>query len=234
MELYFNSTTNKFSTTQEESFDKVFESYDCKRHEKETIEKFLGIFTIRIRRDNWEFAREGSIQWLWIDIYVQDILLLPISKSCRKADTHYHFSEHEIAFLQYGGGHNNGMSPHTYMQARKIVDWEEALNNVVNICNNYEEWVVNEARQLISTLTAHKKNNYWDICTLLGMCQRYDGIVPYIVAVYRGFIDEHCFHAMAELICYIEHNKKDEVNKKNMIASGDTIWGYIRQYHLDK
>ena len=60
MELYFNSTTNKFSTTQEESFDKVFESYDCKRHEKETIEKFLGIFTIRIRRDNWEFAREGS------------------------------------------------------------------------------------------------------------------------------------------------------------------------------
>lgn len=126
------------------------------------------------------------------------------------------------------------MSPHTYMQARKIVDWEEALNNVVNICNNYEEWVVNEARQLISTLTAHKKNNYWDICTLLGMCQRYDGIVPYIVAVYRGFIDEHCFHAMAELICYIEHNKKDEVNKKDMIASGDTIWGYIRQYHLDK
>lgn len=234
MKLYFNSSTKTFSTTQEETFDEVFESYDCKRHEKETTEISLDIFTIKIRRDNWEFAREGSIQWLWIDVYIHDVLLLPISMSCRKADIHYHFSEHEITFQQYGAGHNVGKCPHTYMQARKSVDWEEALSIVVDICNNYEEWVVHQAQQLISTLIAHKKYKYWDIATLLNLCQRYDEIAPNIVPVYREFVDEHCFHAMTELVKHIENNKMDEVNKRNKMANGDAIWGYIRQYHLDK
>ena len=142
MKVYFNEFTNTFSTTREESFNEAFESFDCQKHEKETLEKTLGVFTIRICRDNYIFSREGAVQWLWIDIYVHDVLLLPISMSCRKADVHYHFSEHEIAFLQYGAGHNAGKCPHTYMQARECVDWEEALKSVVNICNNYEEWII--------------------------------------------------------------------------------------------
>ena len=69
---------------------------------------------------------------------------------------------------------------------------------------------------------------------MLDLCRKYDEIAPNIVDVYRKFVDEHCFNAMVELVKYIEHNKMDEVNKRNKMAHGDAIWGYIRQYHLDK
>ena len=133
MKLYFDYITNTFSTTQKESFIEVFESFDGKRHEKKTIEKTLGVFTVKMRRDNWLFAREGFVQWLWIDISIQGNLLLPISMSCRKADTRYLFSEHEIAFQQYGSGHRRGQSPHTYMQtSKKCIDWDKTGNEATN------------------------------------------------------------------------------------------------------
>ena len=232
MKLYFDYKSNTFSTMPKELYDVVFEPFDCKRHEKESFEKAVGKFTIKIHRDNWKFSNEGDIQWLWIDIYVQDILLLPISKSCRKADKHYKFSEHEIAFLQYGAGHNAENTPHTYMQARKHINWDEALNSIVTVCNNYEDWIVHETKELLSSLIDHEKNKFWDIATLIDLARRYECIAPSIIPVYREFVDKYCFQAMNELLTYVESNQLDDINKNRKTICGDTIWNYIRDYHL--
>lgn len=228
MKLYFDSATNTFSSTQKDSFDEVFESFDCKRHEKKPVEKTLGIFTIKMRRDNWDFAHEGFVQWLWVDISVHGNLLLPISMSCRKAETQYYFSEHEIAFQQYGPGHNSGKPSHTYMQTSKdCIDWNEALNTIVKICNNYNDWIIHETERLLSSLVIHKKNTFKDIATLLSMVRRYEGIVPNIIPVYRKFVDENCFVAMSELIKHIENKG---LNGKRKAMYGDIIWNYIKDY----
>lgn len=229
--LYYNESLNTFSTTQILSCNEVFEPFDCKNKEKKFREINLGIYKLRIFRGNLVFSREGAVQWLWIDIYVHDIILLPISMSCRKADIHYKFSEHEIAFLQYGGGHNNGMSPHTYMQARKNVDWDEALDSIVEICNNYNDWIIQETEKLLSSLSVHKKYTFRDIATLLCMVRRYDRIVPNIIPTYRKYVDGYCFGAMSELIKQI---KETQLAKgKHYAIYGDIIWGYIKDYYLD-
>ena len=232
MKLYFNYKTNTFSITPKESYVEVFEPFDCKKHKKRPFEKTLGIFTIKIHRDNWSFNNEGNVQWLWIDISVQGVLLLPISISCRKADSHYHFSEHEITFIQYGAGHNAGKSPHTYMQARDHIDWDEALNSIVNICDNYEDWIANETKDLLSSLISYEKNKFWDIATLLDLVQRYDFIAPNIIPVYREFVDKYCFQTMTELLKYIESKQMEEINRNHKRACGDIIWKYIKDYHL--
>ena len=230
--LFYNYTTNTFSTTPKECYVEVFEPFVCKRHEKNTFEKTLGIFTIKIRRDNWSFSKEGDLHWLWIDIYVQETLLLPISKSCRKADSNYHFSEHEITYYQYGLGHNNGKSPHTYMQSRNRVDWEEALSNVVKICNNYQDWIVDEAERLISLLIAHNLTNSWDIATFINLARRYESIAPNIISVYQSFIDKHCFDAMKKIIEHIENRHMNNLNKETKAFHGDLIWNYIKDIYL--
>lgn len=232
MKLYFNHKTNTFSTTPKESYVEVFEPFECKRHEKEPVEISLGIFKVIICRDNWHFTNEGPVQWLWIDIYVQGVLLLPISNSCRKTAVHYHFSESQIAFLQYGHGHNKGKSPHTYMQARDHIDWDEALNSIVYICNNYEDWIVHETKELQTSLIAHEKNNFLDIATLIDLARRYECIAPSIIPVYREFVDKYCFQAMNELLKYVENNQLDDINKNRKTICGDTIWNYIKDYHL--
>ena len=238
MKLYFNGTTNTFSTTQKDSFDEVFESFDCKRHEKKPVEKTLGIFTVKICRDNWEFSREGFVQWLWVDISVQGKQLLPISMSCRKADTQYHFSEHEIAFQQYGPGHNNGRPSRTYMQTSKdSIDWSDAFNTIAKICNNYSDWIVQETERLLSSLIAHKKYSFLDIATLLSMVRRYEGIVPNIIPVYRDFVDKYCYQAINELTCYIERrhseNKHwDSYDRNSKAICGDILWKYIKDFML--
>lgn len=228
MTLYFDGITNTFSTTPKESYIEVFESFDCKKHEKKTTEKTLGMFTVSMRRDNWLFAHEGFVQWLWVDISVLGNLLLPISMSCRKADTRYHFSEHEIAFQQYGPGHNRGKSPHTYMQTSKdYIDWDKAFNNIVNICNNYSEWITQETKQLIASLETYNRTKFWDIATFIELARRYDVIVPEIIPVYRSFVDEYCFVSMSELIKHIESNR---LNRKRKAIYGDIIWNYIKDY----
>ena len=230
--LYYNESMNIFSTAYNESYGLLFEPFDCKRHERKPVKIKIGIYTLEIGRDNWEFAREGPIQWLWIDIYVQDVLLLPISKSCRKADKLYHFSEHEIAFLQYGAGHNGGKHPHTYMQARKNVDWKEALDTLVDICNNYNDWILQETEKLIYLLRTYKKDYFVDIATLLYMIRKYDKIVPDIIPVYRKFVDKYCFQAMSDLVKRIENAQSNDVIKKNNANYGDIIWTYIKDYYL--
>ncbi len=232
MKLYFNYKTNTFSTTPEEFYNEVFKPFECKGHEKELIEISLGIFKVKICRENRHFAREGAIQWLWIDIYVHDVILLPLSMSCRKAAVHYHFSEHEIAFVQYGIGHNKGKSPHTFMQAKDNIDWDEALNSIVNICNNYEEWIVNESKGLLSSLIAHEKNKFEDIATLIDLTRRYELIAPNIIPVYREFVDKYCFQAMTKLLNHIKGNQFNDINRKHTTTYGDIIWKYIKDYYL--
>ncbi len=228
MKLYFDCKTNTFSTTQKDSFDEVFESFDCKRHEKKPVEKTLGIFTVKICRDNWDFFREGFVQWLWVDISVRGNLLLPISMSCRKAENQYKFSEREIAFQQYGAGHNSGKPSHTYMQtSRDCIDWDKAFNKIVNICNHYRDWLTQETKQLIASLETHKRTKFWDIATFIELARRYDVIVPEIIPVYRRFVDEYCFAAMSELIKHIETNR---LNGKRKAMYGDVIWSYIKDY----
>ena len=186
------------------------------------------MFTVSMRRDNWLFAHEGVVQWLWVDISILGNLLLPISMSCRKADTRYHFSEHEIAFQQYGSGHNRGKSPHTYMQTSKdCIDWDKAFNKIVNICNNYSDWITQETKQLITSLETYNRTKFWDIATFIELARRYDVIVPEIIPIYRRFVDDYCFIAMSELIKHIESNKS---NGKRRAMCGDIIWNYIKDF----
>lgn len=119
--LYFNEDTKVFSKNPDESSAKIFETWqrDERLFRKEEFE--YGPFRINICA-NFNPSYHKS-EYIYVDIYVNGVLLLPLSIACRKADVLYHFGEREITFQQWGSGNNAGKSPHTLMQTMDDINW---------------------------------------------------------------------------------------------------------------
>ena len=240
MTLYYDNTNNSFSLNKTSTCECVFETYDrnkrvgWKKGHNPIIKK--GPYEISIKTNF--YTTYPTREKLIVNIVVNGVLLLPLSKACRKAAILYHFNKHQIAFLQYGAGNNAGRVPATIVQLRDKISWKDAIEDICNICNNYQNWIVSETEMLLSSLVEHKKTSFNDIATLLDLVQVYDKIVPSIIPVYKDFIDSRGIEAMQELLDYIKTRvndnnlKEDDKNAKK--RNGDIIWKYIKDFYIER
>lgn len=238
MNLYFDNAQKMFSICESETCECVFKTYNkeervgWKEGRNPVIRK--GPFEITIKTNF--YPEVPKREELIVNITVNGVLLLPLSKACRKADVLYHFNKHEIAFTQYGACNNDGREPATIVQLRENINWENALIEICNICNNYKNWMVSETNSLLDSLLEHEKTGFNDIATLLELLQVYDVIVPDIIPIYKNFMDSYCIGAMRELLNYIEvrvnSNDLKEPDRNSKKKIGDFIWNYIRDFYM--
>lgn len=239
MNLYFDNTNNMFSTTQSETNECVFESYE--RDERigwtagsnPAIKK--GPFEIIIGTNFYPKAPHR--EYLCVMIKVSGVLLLPLSKAIRKAAVYYHIGERELAKQQFGLKNYTNRGPATIVQIGDQIDWAIALSELCRICNNYEKWLINEIDTLISCCIETKKEAFTDISKILELVRIYDEIVPGIIPIYRKFIDIRCLAAMKGVLDYIERGLinncgLNNLNKEAKAKNGDMIWQYIKDYYL--
>lgn len=230
MKLYYNEELQKFSLTSAENYVEVFETHHKEKVENGKNEIKYGCFRIIIQTNFYPQSPER--EYIYVDIFINEVLFLPLSLACRKADVHYHFSKHQIAFKQWGAGQNIGRDPHTIMQIRDKIDWSNILNGICEICNDYKEWILREILQLKNDLAIHKMTEYWDVSTFIELVRTYEHIIPESTSIFCDFIDDNCKRSMIKIIESIDSNDSNP-NKEFKKKSGDIIWNYIKDYHLN-
>ena len=231
IKLYYDWKKNYFSLSPSDGSIEVFQSHNRIGYEKGKDTISIDPFRIEITTNF--YPQSPAREYIFVDIYINNVLLLPLSLACRKAAVHYHLGEHEIAFTQWGPGQNYGKAAHTIMQKKDKICWDNILLKICEICNDYNKWIENETATLIQSLLIHKKESYHDIATFIELVRRYDTIAPNIIPLYRIFVDDHCFHAMTQLVDSINNSILNELNKKYKASYGDIIWKYIKDYYLD-
>ena len=234
MNLYYDNAKKEFTVRETATSEIVFETY-----EKDNRIGWSKGSNPVIKKGNIEviiqtnfYPKSPKREYIYANILVNGILLLPLSMACRKAVVQYHFSKHSIAFLQYGAGNNEKMVPKTIFKRGDDINWEDLLCEICKICNDYKGWIIKETKSLISSLSEHKKTDLRDIATLLELIRVYESIVPEIIPIYRKYVDLHCIKTMKGLLDYIEKGNLDNLNKKAKKEQGDTIWTYIKDFKL--
>ncbi len=166
MNLYYDYAKKKFTVRNTATSEIVFETYE--RDERIGFSKgsnhVIKKGDIEIIIHTNFYPKSPKREYIYANILVNGILLLPISMACRKAVVQYHFSNHSIAFLQYGAGNNERMEPKTILQRGGDINWENLLCEICKICNDYKGWIIKETKLLISSLSEHKKT--WSLYSL--------------------------------------------------------------------
>lgn len=228
MKLYFDMDSHVFSLMPINSNKVVFDT-----NQGEIDVKLVGhrgdVFRIRIRRIGTKAPKK---EYVYADIIINDVPLLPLSLACRKAYIHYHFGEHEITFQQWGAGQTKNRSAHTIMQKDRDVKWHALLSKICYICNNYERWIVQEMEQLIVLLETNHKNKFWDISRFIEMARCYEVLAPSVIPVIHNFVDKYSFSAMKNIIDFISDHEMQITDMQDKIKCGDIIWNYIKDYTL--
>ena len=229
MKLYYDSESHEFSLTSSNKNEVV-----CDANQREIDVEIKDddkgfIFRIRTRTTSKKAPKR---EYVYVDIYINDVLLLPLSLSCRKAYIHYHFGEYEIIFQQWGAGQTKNRSAHTIMQKDENINWYILLSQICDICNNYESWIVQEIERLIVLLETNNRNKFWDISTFIELTRRYEGIVPSIIPVIHNFVDKYCLDSMKKIVDFIADHKMQVTDIQHKKKCGDIIWNYIKDYIL--
>lgn len=236
IKLYYDSREEKFSLMPTDTNKVVFESHNrIGWVAGRTLPIKCGLFEIQISSNIYPMFPHR--EYLCVDVYVKGVLLLPISKACRLRCSQYALGQHEIAFTQFGSGNNADKSPHTVVQLNPL-DWLKLLVDTRNICNNYQEWLLKEAKDLINSVDRNRLNNEVYITELISIVRNYDELVPEIIPVYRQFIDKRCidcFTKMAYWLSDVLPNLTEDEKKKQKrfrLKEGDVLWKYIKDYRL--
>lgn len=232
MELYFDKATNTFSLERSETNEKIFESFECHNYRGHNKPFSCGLFRINVFWAKKSF-KSGNEQWLGFDVYVQDAHLLPLSLSYRETGSGHLLSTQQISFHQLGPGHNVGNPAHTYLQRGQDVDWVIALQKLIEICNNYKNWQIQETNVLVEKLLNRNRTGFSDISNFLCLVESYKTSIPELYDCYRLYVDKYCFDGFINLIeCIKTSMGPKDSQKKYLAESGECLWNYIKNNYL--
>ncbi len=226
--LYYDKNNGLFSLTPSDNTIEAFKAHTKEGWKDGVDEIKLGDFKI-VFHTNF-YPKAPKREYIYVDIYVKEILLLPLSIACRKAAVLYHFSERQIAFVQCGTFKNT--TPHTFVQREDSISWLKTFERICEICNNYRHWMLQETNLLISNLEAHSRTKFWDVAYFIDITRRYEIIIPEIVPAIIKFVDKLCFESMEALIDNLKGRNIVDSDKRLKAFCGDMIWRYIRDYKL--
>ena len=228
MTLYYCHDNKKFVLNSDGFCEPLFTTHNREGKAKGHDEFVIGKYRIVIETNF--YPKNKSREYIRVNIYVNGIQLLPISLACRLADVNYHFSEHEISFVEFGTGNNKGIPPFTIVQCNPNIDWDILLQMICTICNDYEQWVIEQTLLLEEELENHQMHSFVHIATFIRIVRKYDQLIPNFNDVYTPFLNKYCFSAMKNLLDYVSSTKACEILCKR--DDGDYIWAYIKDFWL--
>ena len=214
MNLYYDTKTQKFGTEKSESSECVFETYDkydtsrigWKKGINPPIKK--GNLKLVIATNFW--PENVSCEFFHANIYINDVLLLPLSKC-------------------YSGSGSASTTPkNTIAKNHDNFEWTSFLSEVCEICNHTDAWLNDELEKLLVKLS-HESSNFEKQISVLKTIRLFDGFNPYYEKKYRTHFDSLLFDA--NNVCP-ELEKVFNENNENSIDIFDTIWNYIKDYKL--
>ena len=228
MRLYYDKTTNEFSLKQTASNELVFEAHENENY-KGTIE--CGSFKIRI--NTYFCPQKPEKEYIRVNIFLSDIQLLPISKSIKRTSSGLRFEKKRINTFSYP---NIIPGPNTCAYRDMYFDWYFVLKDICDICNGFDEWLLNEARELINLLSEDKLNLAWGLSYILQLTTPYEPFVPAIKTFIHPIADKHCLIALQDGINHLKEWKEKEVEGQSYnyyLNHCKIIWKYIQDNWID-
>lgn len=242
MILYYDKQAQKFSMKKTESNEAVFETSNIIGWTNGHDQFSCDIFRFQIHTNFYPQAPHQ--EYILIDIFINDILLLPISLAYDNGK----FNKDRISLLQYGIDHyrlypNRIRSPHTIVLYNHKKDWlpdyddawTDAFYEVCSICNN-KDWMFEQTQKLLEKLGEHrleKKPHYLRI--LLELTNNWYKACPKVVKVLQPILDKFCYERMSLLINKVQNHNDPlnaNINISELVKSGDFYWNHIKSHAL--
>ena len=237
--LYYDHQTKQFSLKETGSNEVVFDTHERIGRANGKDEFSCDFFRFEIRTN---FYPEASHQeYIWINVYVNDVLLLPISKATEKGRLDKKFiSKAQYGkdnYRLYGGGY---LLPHTVVMSNRDNSWHSnydhawifALAEARDICNNYQSWMLCETKKLISDLsTSDLGKDPFQLHTLLELTENWPLVCPEVVGLLQPLVGNYCFDRMATLIqkiLILDETTDGKAKIQKLVENGDLYWNYIK------
>lgn len=236
--LYYDHQTKQFSLKKTDSNEVVFDTHDRIGWSNGKDEFTCDIFRFEIRTNLYPTARHQ--EYIWINVFVHDVLLLPISLAAYNGRLDKKF----ISIAQYGkenyrifGG--GVKSPHSVLLSNRDLSWStnydqvwiDALATVRDICNNYKNWMTREIQKLISNSGIGLEKDTYRLHTLLELTENWSLVCPEVAQHLQPFVSNYCFDRMAALIQRIQmldETTDGKAKVQKLVENGDLYWNYIK------
>lgn len=236
--LYYDKQTKQFSLKETDSNEVVFDTHDRIGWSNGKDEFTCDIFRFEIRTNFYPTARHQ--EYIWINVFVHDVLLLPISLATyngRLDKKYISIAQYgKDNYRLYGGGY---LLPHTVVLSNRDQSWSAnydyvwigALATVRDICNNYKDWMLREIQKLISNSGIGLEKDTYRLHTLLELTENWSLVSPKVARHLQPLVRNYCFDRMAALIQRIQ--KLDETtegipNVQELVKNGDFYWNHIK------
>jgi len=237
LKLYYDGETQNFSISPTNNC--VFET-----HHREGLVNGKDIILqppFRIEIGTNFYSKAPKREYIYVNIYINDILLLPVSKAWRNVSSHNMDIAKDIFIEEWGN--NIGVvkcypqSPSTIVFTRKNTKaeefcWYEVLSSVCQICNNYEKWIKQEVEDFVVE-TQKRKEIYWRrLSSAISVIRMYDDLVPELNEIYWPVFNSKVLFALHSMCKSIEKMQINEEPSQNRIPrqEANVLWKYITDY----
>lgn len=237
--LYYDYQTKQFSLKETGSNEVVFDTHERIGWSNGKDEFTCDIFRFEIRTNFYPTARHQ--EYIWINVFVHDVLLLPISLAAyngRLDKKYISIAQYgKDNYRLYGGGY---LLPHTVVMTNRDQSWStnydhvwiDALATVRDICNNYKDWMLREIQNLISnSVTISLEKNPYHLQTLLELTENWSLVCPETARLLQPFVGNYCFDKMAALIQRIQmldETTEGIANVQELVKNGNLYWNHIK------
>lgn len=236
--LYYDKQTKQFSLKETDSNEVVFDTHNRIGWSNGKDEFTCDIFRFEIRTNFYPTARHQ--EYIWINVFVHDVLLLPVSLAAYNGRLDKKF----ISRAQYGkdnyrlfGG--GIMPPRTVVMSNRDQSWStnydrvwiNALVTVRDICNNYKDWMLREIQKLISNSGIGLEKDTYRLHTLLELTENWSLVSLEVAQHLQPFVSNYCFDKMASLVQKIQmldEATDGSANAQKLVENGDLYWSYIK------
>lgn len=237
--LFYDKQTKQFSLKETGSNEVVFDTHNRIGRTAGKDEFTCDIFRLEIRTNFYPKTRHQ--EYIWINVYVHNVLLLPISLAADNGRLDKKFiSKAQYGkdnYRLYGGGY---LLPHTVVISNRDQSWDsdynrvwiDALAEVRDICNNYQTWMLRETQKLISNMgTFGMEKSPFHLQTLLELTENWSLACPETARFFYPLLGNYCFDEMSSLIQHIKElynssSPQDQI--QNLMKNGDSYWSYIK------
>lgn len=239
LKLYYNARTKKFSLFQTSENKVVFETHYREGKDKGKDDIKQDTFRIEVRTNFWPQAPQR--EYIYVNIYINNILLLPISKAWRKV-SYYKINVIYDVFIEEWGN-NIGVvncyptTPSTIVLLRKRAkgkefNWFEVLSSICHICNNYEKWIEQEVEEFVIEMQKREKVYWRRLVSAISVIRTYDTLVPEIKNIYRPIFDYRVIDGIRTICDNLEKVQMDKSMSKTYLikTEANILWAYLNDY----
>ena len=236
LQLYYNKTSREFTIIPSVNTIKIYDTHNREGFVNGRDEFVQDQFRFVIQSNF--YPKSPKRQYVSVNIYINEVLLLPLSMSYRPNIKWWRYNLIENIFFSEYNRHSGKVivypkAPSTIVQLTDDINWEVLLLGICDICNNYREWISNEVNIIANKIAELPHLDWRRISEVISMMRIYDKIAPDIITSYHPLLDNIVLDAMKEFCEHIKNNTF-ETERQQFLKKGEVIWQYIKDYIFKK